>query len=55
MLLKRFIFFLNLRKDEKFMHSQGINNDYPNFKKIVSYQLGSRMTYKTILEYASTI
>ena len=36
------------------MHSQGINNEYPNFDKIISYQLGSRMTYKTILDYAST-
>ena len=41
-------------KDEEFMHSQGINSKYPNFDKIVSYQLGSRMTYKTILDYAST-
>ena len=42
------------KSDEDFMYKEGINNNYPNFNKIVSYQLGSRMTYKTILDYAST-
>lgn len=42
------------KSDEEFMYKEGINNNYPNFNKIVIYQLGSRMTYKTILNYAST-
>ena len=41
-------------EDEKFMHSEGINNEYPNFNKIISYQLGTRLNYNNILEYAST-
>ena len=40
-------------KDQEFMHSQGINSEYPNFSKIISYQLGTRLTYQTILNYAS--
>ena len=40
-------------EDEKYMHTQGFDTSHSNFNKIKPYFLGSRLTYQSILNYAS--
>jgi hypothetical protein len=40
-------------EDEQFMHYQGFDKSHPNYNKIKPYFLGTRLTYQSILNYAS--